>query len=389
MKRVYLDYAATTPVRPEVVEAMLPYFTEGFGNPSSIYSYGQEAKAAVEKARKQIANLIGASEEEIFFTGGGTEADNYAIKGVVYANEGKGNHIITSPVEHHAVIETCKFLAKRGSTVTYLTADRNCMVDPAEVKKAITNKTVIISVMHANNEVGTIEPISEIGEIAREAGVYFHTDAVQTVGHIPVNVKELGVDLLSMSSHKLYGPKGCGAIYIKKGTKIAPFIHGGEQEKGRRAGTENVPGIVGFGKAAELAVKEIKQEAERLTGLRQQLIKGILERIDHSQLNGHPTNRLPNNVNVSIAYVEGESIILNLDLEGICASTGSACSSASLEPSHVLLAMGLCHEEAHSSLRFSLGIQTVPEDIDRTLEVLPKIVGRLRAMSPLLKSQKK
>jgi cysteine desulfurase len=388
MRRIYLDYAATTPTHPEVVKAMLPYFTEAFGNPSSIYSYGQEAKGAVGEARVKIANLIGARDDEIVFTSGGTEADNFAIKGVAFANESKGNHIITSLIEHHAVIETYKFLEKRGFKVTYLPVDEYGLIDPGDVKKAVTERTILVSVMYASNEMGTIEPITEIGRITREAGIYFHTDAVQAVGHIPVDVNELGVDLLSMSAHKLYGPKGVGALYIRKGSKLTPFMHGGEQERRRRASTENVPGIVGFGQAAEIAHQEMNEEVERLTCLRDRLIKDLLKRIDHSRLNGHPTMRLPNNVNVSVDYVEGESILLNLDLEGICASTGSACSSSSLEPSHVLLAMGLSHERAHGSLRFSLGKWTTEEEIERVLDALPRIVAKLRAMSPLLKNQR-
>ena len=386
MSRIYLDYAATTPTHPEVVKAMFPYFTETFGNPSSIYSYGQEAKGAVEEARAKVAKLINARDEEIVFTSGGTEADNFALKGVAYANESKGNHIITSSIEHHAVIEACKFLERKGFRVTYLPVDEYGSVDPDDVRKTITDRTILISVMHANNEVGTIEPITRIGKIAREVGVYFHTDAVQMVGHIPINVNELGVDLLSMSAHKLYGPKGVGALYIRKGTKLTPFIHGGEQERRRRASTENVPAIVGFGRAAELAQQEMSEEMERLTHLRDQLIKGLSERIDHIRLNGHPIMRLPNNVNVSVDYVEGESMLLNLDLEGICVSTGSACSSSSLEPSHVLMAMGLSHEQAHGSLRFSLGKWTTEEEIERVLDILPGIIAKLRAMSPLLKS---
>ena len=388
MKRIYLDYAATTPTDPDVVKAMLPYFTEDPGNPSSIYSYGQDAKGAVEEARVKVADLISARDEEIVFTSGGTEADNFALKGVAFANESKGNHIITSSIEHHAVIQTCKFLAGRGFLVTYLPVDEYGMVDPGEVKKAISDKTILISIMHANNEVGTIEPVAEIGRIAREAGVYFHTDAVQTVGHIPVDVNELGVDLLSMSAHKLYGPKGVGALYARKGTRLTPFMHGGEQERGRRASTENVPGIVGFGRAAELARQEVSQEAQRLTNLRDQFIKSLLEQIDHTRLNGHRLKRLPNNINVSVDYAEGESILLNLDLEGICASTGSACSSSTLEPSYVLLAIGLPPEQAHGSLRFTLGKWTTEEDMRRVLEVLPRVVAKLRAMSPLLKSHK-
>ena len=388
MGRIYLDYAATTPTHPEVVKAMLPYFTDAFGNPSSIYSYGQEAKGAIEEARVKVADLIGARDEEIIFTSGGTEADNFALKGVAYANEPKGNHVITSSIEHHAVIETCKFLERRGFRITYLPVDEYGLVDPSDVKKAITNKTILISVMQANNEMGTVEPIAEIGRIAQEAGIYFHTDAVQTAGHIPVDVNELGVDLLSMSAHKLYGPRGVGALYIRKGTKLIPFMHGGEQERRRRASTENVPGIVGFGKAVELAQQEMSQEAKRLAYLRDQLIKGLLERIDHARLNGHPIMRLPNNVNISVDYVEGESMLLNLDLEGICASTGSACSSSSLEPSHVLLAMGLSHEQAHGSLRFTLGKWTTEEEIEQVLDTLPRIVAKLRAMSPLLRSHR-
>jgi len=388
MKRIYLDYAATTPTHPEVAKAMLPYFTDTFGNPSSIHSYGQEAKGAIEEARVKVANLINARDEEIVFTSGGTEADNLALKGVAFANENKGNHIITSSIEHHAVIEPCKFLERRGFSVTYLPVDGYGLIDPDDVRKAINDKTIIISVMHASNEVGTIEPITEIGKIAKEAGIYFHTDAVQAVGHIPVDVIELGVDLLSMSAHKLYGPKGIGALYIRKGTKLVAFMHGGEQERRRRASTENVPGIVGFGKAAELAQQEMSKEEKRLTYLRDQLIKNLLEQIDHTRLNGHPIMRLPNSVNVSVDYIEGESMVLNLDLEGICASTGSACSSSSLEPSHVLLAMGLSHEQAHGSLRFTLGKWTTEEEIRRVLEALPRIVAKLRAMSPLLKSHR-
>jgi len=366
---------------------MLPYFTDAFGNPSAIHSYGQEAKGAVEEARVKVAGLIGARDEEIVFTSGGTEADNFAIKGVAYGKESKGNHIITSSIEHHAVIETCKSLERSGFLVTYLPVDEYGLVAPDDVRKTITDKTILISVMHANNEMGTIEPIAEIGRIAKEAEIHFHTDAVQTAAHIPVDVDELGVDLLSMSAHKLYGPKGVGALYIRKGTKLVSFMHGGGQERRRRASTENVPGIVGFGKAVELAKQEMNEEAERLSYLRDQLIKSLLERIDRICLNGHPTSRLPNNVNVSIDFVEGESMLLNLDLEGICASTGSACSSASLEASHILLAMGLSHEQAHGSLRFTLGRWTTEEELARVLDVLPQIVTKLRAMSPLVKSR--
>ena len=387
MERIYLDYAATTPVHPDVLKAMLPYFTENFGNPSTLYTYGQDAKEAIEKARAGVAGLIGSKPEEIVFTSGGTEADNYALEGAVYANEKKGNHIITSAIEHHAVLETCKFLEKRGFSVTYLPVDGYGLVDSDAVKKAITPKTILVSVMHANNEVGTIEPVAEIGKITREAGILLHTDAVQTAGHIPVDVNELGVDLLSMSAHKLYGPKGVGALYIRKGKGLVPFMHGGEQERRRRAGTENVSGIVGFGKAAEIAREEMPEEARRLTGLRDKLIAGLLKRIDDTRLNGHPVKRLPNNVNITIDFVEGESMCLNLDMEGICASTGSACSSGSLEASHVLLAMGLRHEQAHGSLRFTLGKWTTDDEIDKVITALSSAVAKLRAMSPLMKGK--
>ena len=385
MKPIYLDYAATTPADLAVVQAMIPFFHDAFGNPSAIYSYGQEAKSAVEKARSSVAILIGARDEEIVFTSGGTEADNFALKGVAFANQKKGNHIITSAIEHHAVLESCKFLGKMGFKITTLPVDKYGLIDPEQVKNAITDKTILISIMHANNEMGTIQPITEISKIAREAGVYFHTDAVQTAGHIPTDVNELGVDLLSMSAHKLYGPKGVGALYIRKGTKLMTFMHGGGQERGRRASTENVPGIVGFGKATELAAQEINSEAERITRLRDKLIAGILKQIERIHLNGHPVKRLPNNVNLSVEFVEGESMCLNMDMAGICISTGSACSSASLEASHVLLAMGLDPIQAHGSLRFTLGKWTTEEEINKVLEILPRIVTKLRAMSPLVK----
>lgn len=386
MKRIYLDNAATTPTSPEALAAMLPYFSDLYGNPSSIHSFGQEAREAVEKSRDMLAALLGARSEEIIFTSGGTESDNTALTGVAYALKDKGNHIITTSVEHHAILETSKFLEKQGYRMTYLPVDRYGMVSPDDVKKAITPKTILVSVMHANNEMGTLQPVAEIAKIAREAGVYFHTDAVQTVGHIPLSVKELGVDLLSLSAHKFNGPKGVGALFIRKGTRLAPFMHGGEQERNLRAGTHNVPGIVGLGKAAELAQKSLPQEMARAIKLRDRLAQGILGGIKNTYLNGHPTSRLPGNVNISIEFVEGESVLLNLDLEGICASTGSACSSASLEPSHVLLAMGIPPEKAHCSMRFSLGTQNTEADIDRVLEALPRIVTKLRAMSPLVKS---
>ena len=389
MKRIYLDYAATTPTHPDVLKAMLPYFTEAFGNPSSIHYYGQEARGAVEEARDKVAGLIGAAGDEIVFTSGGTEADNFAIKGVAFANEKRGNHIITSSIEHHAVIETCLFLQDRGFSITHLPVDEYGVVNPDDVRRAITDKTILISVMSASNEIGTIQPIAEIGKVAREAGVHFHTDAVQAVGHIPLDVNELGVSLLSMSAHKLYGTKGIGALYVRKGTKLVPLMHGGGQERNRRASTENVPAIVGFGKAVEIASQEIGEEDERLTRLRDKLIQGLLERIEHTRLNGHPVKRLPNNVNVSIDFVEGESMLLNLDLVGICASTGSACSSGSLEPSHVLIAMGLRNEQTHGSLRFTMGRWTTEEEIERVLATLPGIVTRLRKMSPLSENQER
>jgi cysteine desulfurase len=383
MKRIYADYAATTPTHPDVLKAMTPYFNEMFGNPSSIHSCGQEAKSAVEEARARLAAFVGARPEEIVFTSGGTESDNFAIKGIAYANEGKGKHIITSSVEHHAVLEPCHFLKNYGFEVTYLPVDAYGMVDPDDIKKAIRPDTVLVSVIHANNEVGTIEPIADIGRVTREAGICLHTDAVQTMGHIPISVNELNVDLLSLSGHKLYGPKGVGAIYIRKGTKITPFMHGGGQEEGRRGSTHNVPGIVGLGKAIEIAGMEMTQEGERLAGYRDDLIKGILEKIEYTRLNGHPKRRLPNNVNVSIDFVEGEATLLSLDFEHICASTGSACTSESLEASHVLTAMKVPAEEARCSLRFSLGKWNEASDIEQILDVLPGIVEKLRSMSPL------
>ena len=386
-KRVYLDHAATTPTHPDVLKAILPHFSDSFGNPSSIYSYGQEARGAIEEARESVAALIGAREDEIVFTSGGTESDNFAIKGTAFALQDKRNHIITSTIEHHAVLETCHFLERRGFDVTCLTVDGHGLVEPSELRNALTDRTALVSIMHANNEIGTVQPIRELAAIAREAGAYFHTDAVQTAGHVPVNVDELGVDLLSLSAHKFYGPKGVGALYVRKGTRLVPFMHGGGQERNRRSGTENVPGIVGLGKAAEIARQEMPDEGPRLSILRDCLIKKALEHIEDTRLNGHPQKRLPNNVNVSISYVEGESMLLNLDLEGICASTGSACSSSSLEASHVLLALGMTHEEAHSSLRFTLGRSTTEQDIDRVADTLPRIVAKLRAMSPLLKSR--
>ena len=388
MKRIYLDHNSTTPLHPEVLEAMLPYYKEAFGNPSTIYSFGQETRKATDEAREKVANLIGASPEEIIFTSGGTEANNLALKGVAAALEKKGKHIITSSIEHHAVLSTLEYLEKRGYKVSFLPVDEHGWLDPKKVEEAITGQTVLISVMHANNEVGTIEPISEIGEIARKTRIHFHTDAVQTIGKIKVNVDDLKVDLLSLSAHKFYGPKGVGALYVRKGTRIHPLLHGGYQERRRRAGTENVAGIVGMGKAAEIAPKEMVQQSRRESNLRDRLEKMIKQNINHCRLNGHPTRRLPNTLNVSFEFIEGESLILNLDLKGIAASTGSACTSGSLEPSHVLMAMGVPTEIAQGSIRFSLGRDTGKEDIDYTVEKLVEIVARLREMSPLFAGKK-
>ncbi|MDD4940078.1 MAG: cysteine desulfurase NifS [Candidatus Omnitrophica bacterium] len=386
-KRIYLDYAATAPCDPQVLKAMEPYFFEKFGNPSSIHAEGQEARAGIEEAREKLASLLGAKKEELIFTSGGTESNNFAVKGTAFALSQKGNHIITTAIEHHSVSEPCKFLEKKGFKVTYIGVDKYGQVSPSDIKKAVTDKTILISVMHANNEIGTIQPIAEIGKFAREKGVYFHTDAVQTTGHIPVDVNELNVDLLSLSAHKFYGPKGVGALYIRKGTRWERFLHGGDQERGMRASTHNTPGIVGLGKAAELCREKMADEAKFQSGLRDRLIKEIKDKIPDVYLNGHPAQRLPNNVNFSIKYIEGESILLNLDMLGIAASTGSACTSSSLEPSHVLLAIGLPHEIAHSSLRLTMGRWTKQEDIDYLLEQLPQVVGKLRQMSPLYENK--
>ena len=387
MKHVYMDYAATTPAAPEVVEAMTPYFHDKFGNPSSIHSMGQEGRDGVEAARAQVASVIHCEPSSVVFTGCGTEADNHAIKGVAFANREKGNHIITTTIEHHAVLYTCQFLKTMGFDVTFVPVDKYGMVDPADIKKAITKKTLLVSVMHANNEVGTVQPIEEIGKITREAGVYFHVDAVQTFGHLPIDVDKLGIDLLAASGHKLYGPKGVGLLYIRPDTRIVPLLHGGEQEEGRRAGTENTPGIVGFGKAAEMAQLGMKKEAEMLTGFRDRLIEAVLGQVGDTYLNGHAKNRLPNNVNFSFDFIEGESILMYLDAEGICASTGSACSSASSEPSHVLTALGIPVERARGSLRLTMGKWTTHEEVDKVIEALPRIVAKLREMSPLVKER--
>jgi cysteine desulfurase len=387
MERIYLDYAATTPVHPDVIEAMLPYLKEKWGNPSSVHSFGQEARAGVEIAREQLASLIGALPEEIVFTSGGTEADNLALKGVAFAQEKRGKHILTTPIEHHAILEPLKYLEKQGFTVQFIPVDKHGLVNPEDVKKLITDQTTLVSVMHANNEIGTIEPLAEIGKILKERNIHFHTDAVQTVGTIPVNVNELGVDLLSLSGHKFYGPKGIGALYVKKGVRVIPQMLGGEQERRRRGSTENVPGIIGMGKAAEIAKASIQGWMEHDKALRDRLIQGLLRAIPDTILNGHPEKRLPKNVNVTVRYIEGESMLLNLDFDGIAASTGSACSSGSLEPSHVMLAIGKSHEEAHGSIRFSLGRLTTEAEIDKVIEVFPPIVQRLRDMSPIYKKK--
>jgi cysteine desulfurase len=380
-KTVYMDHAATTPVTQKVMEAMKPYFTSGYGNASSLHDSGQEARKAVEESRKTIASLINAGPDEVFFTSGGTEADNTAIKGIAFANRDKGNHIIITKIEHDAVIRACDYLEKNGFEVTRLDVDGNGLVDPEDVRKAITEKTILVSVMHANNEIGTIEPIGEIGKICREHDIYFHTDAVQTLGKIPIDVKKMDIDLLSASAHKIYGPKGVGCLYVRKGVGIEPLVHGGGHEHGMRSGTENVPGIVGFAKACELAGKSMRSESERLAKLRDMLINGIL-RIPGTRLNGHPEKRLPNNVNVSFRHIEGEGIVLRLNDRGIAASTGSACSSNTLEPSHVLLAIGLGHADAHGSLRLTLGKESSEEDVRYVLEVLLSVISGLREISP-------
>ncbi len=379
----YFDNAATTAVRPEVAEAMVQYFTKSYGNPSSIYKIAQKNKTAVERARGQVAEAINANANEIYFTAGGSEADNWAIKGVAESYGDKGKHIITSCIEHHAVLHTCEYLETKGYEVTYLPVDEYGLVSLDDVKKAVRDDTILITVMFANNEIGTIEPIAEIGAFAREKGILFHTDAVQAVGHVPIDVKAMNIDMLSMSGHKFYGPKGVGALYMRKGIKITPLIHGGAQERSRRAGTENVPGIIGMGLAAELAVKELDKEMPRLTALRDKLINSILEKVPYSRLNGHPTKRLPGNANISFEYIEGESILLLLDYKGICASSGSACTSGSLDPSHVLLAIGLPHEKAHGSVRLTMGHFTTEEQVDYVIQELPPIIERLRMMSPL------
>lgn len=388
-ERIYVDNAATTKVAPEVLEAMLPYFTQDYGNPSSIYAEGRKAKSAIEHAREQVAAAIGADPKEIYFTGSGSEADNWAIRSTARALKSKGNHIITSAVEHHAVLHTCKDLESQGYEVTYLPVDKYGMVSPDDVKSAIKDTTVLISIMLANNEIGTIMPIAEIGEIAKAAGIVFHTDAVQAIGNIPVDVNAMNVDMLSLTGHKFHGPKGSGALYVRNGVKLMSFITGGAQERMRRAGTENVPGIVGLGKAIELATANIPEKQKKLTALRNAYIKKVLETIPYSHLNGHPTKRLPGNANISFEFIEGEGMLLCLDMKGISASSGSACTSGSLDPSHVLLAIGLKHEEAHGSLRVSFGEDNTTDDVNYIADSLKEIVERLRMMSPLYEEAQK
>ncbi|WP_048188292.1 cysteine desulfurase NifS [Methanobacterium paludis] len=380
---MYMDHSATAPVDPAVFEAMKPYFIDSFGNASTLYSLGREGRRAMESARKQVASIINADPKEIIFTSGGTESDNIAIKGTAYRLKNKGNHIITSNIEHPAVTETCKYLAKHGFDVTYVPVDNDGIIKASDVEDAITDKTILITIMHANNEIGTIQPIAEIGQIAHEKGIYFHTDAVQSVGKIPVDVNELNVDMLSLSSHKLYGPKGIGALYIKKGVRLEPILHGGGHERGLRPGTENVPGIVGLGKACEISQENLEKEMQELTRLRDKLIKAVLEENEEAYLNGHPTQRLPGNVNFRFTGIEGESLILHLDSKGIAASTGSACSSTKLEPSQVLMAIGLKEVEAHGSLRISLGRDNTEEQIDYVIKSIKEVVDILRKMSPL------
>jgi len=392
MDKVYFDHAATTAVRPEVLDAMLPHFTERYGNPSSIYEIARTNKKALETARDKTAAALGADPADIFFTGSGTEADNWAIRGIAELHEKTGGHIITTAIEHHAVLHTCQYLEKRGFSVTYLPVDEDGIIRMSDLEEAIRPDTFLITVMAANNEIGALQPIEEIGRLARSRKIPFHTDAVQAVGQIPIDVKAQNIDLLSLSAHKFYGPKGTGVLYVRKGIPLRPFIFGGAQENGRRAGTENIPGIVGLGKAIELAVSEMDQETKRQSALRDKLIDGILSSVEHARLNGSRTKRLPNNVNVSFEFIEGESMLLLLDMKGIFASSGSACTSGSLDPSHVLLAIGLPHEKAHGSLRLTLGRDSTEGQIDYFLKELPPIINRLRDMSPLyenyLKSQK-
>ena len=382
-KVIYLDNAATTKVNEEVLKEMLPYFTEVYSNPSAVYSFAAEGKKAVMEARNQVASVIGAKPEEIYFTGGGSESDNWALKAAAEAYAEKGRHIITTKIEHHAILHTCEYLEKKGFEITYLDVDSDGRISLEELEKAIRSDTILVSVMTANNEIGTVEPIAEIGRIAHEKGTLFHTDAVQAYGHIPINVDDMNIDMLSASGHKFNGPKGIGVMYIRKGIKIRSFIHGGAQERGRRAGTSNVPGIVGIGKAAALADKTMNERIKKEVKLRDYLISRIENEIPYAKLNGHRTDRLPNNVNFCFRFIEGESLLILLDQQGICASSGSACTSGSLDPSHVLLAIGLPHEIAHGSLRLTLSDETTKEEIDFVVDELKKIVERLRSMSPL------
>ena len=381
--RIYLDNAATTRTSQEVVDAMLPYFTESYGNPSSIYELGQRSKEAITKAREEIAKVIGAKTEEIYFTAGGSEADNWAIKAAYEAYKNKGNHIITTKIEHHAVLHTCQYLEKQGAKVTYLDVDENGLIDLEQLQKAITPETILITIMFANNEIGTIEPVKEIGMIAKEHGILFHTDAVQAFGQVPIDVDEMNIDMLSSSAHKINGPKGIGCLYIRKGVKIRSFIHGGAQERKRRAGTENVPGIVGYGVAARMAAETMEARTRKEQELRDYFIRRVLDEVTYTRLNGDPEKRLPNNANFSFRFIEGESLLIMLDMKGIAGSSGSACTSGSLDPSHVLLAIGLPHEIAHGSLRLTLGADTTKEDLDYTLEQIKEIVAKLRNLSPL------
>ncbi len=382
MNRIYMDNAATTAVSPAVLEKMLPYFTDFYGNASSIHSTGRDARRALEEARRKVAEVLNCKANEVYFTSGGSESDNWAIKGTAFAQRKKGNHIITSAIEHHAVLHTCQWLEKQGFAVTYVPVDEFGQVNPADVEKAITDQTILISIMAANNEIGTLQPIKEIAAIAHQHKVLFHTDAVQAVGAIPVDVQDIGCDMLSLSAHKFHGPKGVGVLYVKQGTRIDNFMHGGAQERGKRATTENIPGIVGLAEAITLATQNLEEKSARIAGLRDQLIEGLTA-IPYVRLNGHRTNRLPNNCNISIRFVEGEALLLRLDLAGIAASSGSACTSGSLDPSHVLLAIGLPHEIAHGSLRFSLSDTTTQKEVDYVLKTLPGIVEVLRSMSPL------
>lgn len=383
VERIYVDNSATTPLKSEVFDAMLPFIKDNFGNPSSIYHEGRKSKEAINNARQQVADAIGCEKNEVFFTGSGSEADNWAIKGCAYALKEKGNHIITSCVEHHAVLHTLEALEKEGFEVTYLPVDEFGMVSEKDVENAITDKTILITIMTANNEIGTIMPIKEIGEIAKKHNVLFHTDAVQAVGMMEINVKDMNIDLLSLTAHKIYGPKGIGALYVRKGIKLKKFIDGGAQESNKRAGTENVSGIVGLGKAIELATKDIKGHTEKLSKLRDEYIRLVLEKIPHTRLNGHPTKRMASNANISFEFIEGESLLLMLDMKGISASSGSACTSGSLDPSHVLLAIGLKHEIAHGSLRVTFGDFNTMDDVYKIVDILSEIVQRLRDMSPL------